>query len=235
MQWSVCSEYTNPVAISLELIKMAIYYGFCSFQGDKTANSGVNSMIIIFICLLFSIIFQLFGVHGRRTHFGEYEISLTFYPFISVKLTLSDTDYSNCILALLKPNYYCTWCGTPLLFIKARDNAASFLLSSLCRQLTVNEQKQMKKTYAESQMTLFHFKKICGLINTLGCVSIHYLILQLMNTWHGENEMCVFFPSVLMLMSRSNQKSYQFHPFIGDKSTKQKTILLNMKIYRIKL
>lgn len=81
---------------------------------------------------------------------------------------------------------------------------------------------------------LFHFKKICRLINTLGCVSIHYSILQLMNTWHGESEMGVFFPSVLMLISSSNQKSHRFHPFRGDKSTKQKIILLNIKIYRLK-
>lgn len=76
---------------------------------------------------------------------------------------------------------------------------------------------------------LFCIVKRCGLINTPGCVIIHYSVLQLVNTWHGEGEMAVCFPSVLMLISNKHQRAHQFHRFRGDKNVKQKIIYVILR------
>lgn len=130
---------------------------------------------------------------------------LTSYPFISVKLILSNTDYSNCILALVKPNYYFMSCRTPLLF---PGNVSPFCLAVFTGSSLLMNSKSWKKPTKSLKWPLLHWKKICGLINTLGCVIIHYSVLQLVNTWHGEGEMAVCFPSVLMLISNRHQRPH---------------------------
>lgn len=77
--------------------------------------------------------------------------------------------------------------------------------------------KNWKKPTKVSDYLFCIVKKIHGLINTLGCVIIHYSVLQLVNIWHGENEMPIYLPSILMLISSGQQQSCHFHLFKGGK------------------
>lgn len=106
MQWSVCSEDNYPIIISYYWSLRARENGsvvlFCCcfvlfFQGDEAADSSANNMVIA--SLVFFPPLLKAGSSWEEDQLGHRHINLTSYPFISVKLILSDTDYSTSIPA----------------------------------------------------------------------------------------------------------------------------------------